>query len=585
MRTRWRFGSKRRLVATIEWLRLFPNDGPLAQEWQTFGMAGEYRHRTDADPVRIRRSGYERISMSTRTPARDPLAATGLPDRYKLIRRIAAGGMATVYCAEDVVLGRSVAVKVLADHFADDFLAVRRFKREARTAARVSAHPNIVTIFDVGETVPAAKREPARPFIVMEYLPSGTVGDALRAGEFSRDDALHWIRQASEALDYAHEHGVIHRDIKPANMLLDRSRSLHVGDFGIARIAHEDTITKGGQLFGTAAYLSPEQARGEPGTEASDRYALAVVAFELLTGERLFKGQHFAAQARAHIEDAPPRASEVSPALPAAVDDVLTRGLAKSPDDRWPSAGAFADAVTAAMRRPRRAPTAPETVAFTRHRTSVRPRAIALGALVAAVAIIGAVVAIAAAGGGGGGSTGSHTNAARTAARHRPPPAHHATSHARKPAHAAPPPTTTAASTTAPATASATTTPSTSTAASTSAAALEARGHALLNSGSAGAAIPVLRQAVSAASPGSLTYAYALFDLGRALRLAGDPAAAIPILEQRLRIPNQTAVVRAELAAAMAALHPSTGAAPVKPGGDHGHRPSGGEPPGQAKKH
>ena len=174
--------------------------------------------------------------------------------------------MATVWCAEDGVLGRPVAIKLLADHFADDFLAVRRFKREARTAARVSAHPNITTIFDVGETEASDRRQRARPFIVMEYLPCGTVADALRSGEVSRDDALTWIREASAALDYAHEHGVIHRDIKPANMLLDRGRSLHVGDFGIARIAHEDTITKGGQLFGTAAYLSPEQAQGGPGT-------------------------------------------------------------------------------------------------------------------------------------------------------------------------------------------------------------------------------------------------------------------------------------------------------------------------------
>ena len=335
--------------------------------------------------------------MATRIPARDPLAGTGLPDRYSLIQRIAAGGMATVWCAEDGVLGRRVAIKLLADHFADDFVAVRRFKREARTAARVSEHPNIITIFDVGETVAADRRERARPFIVMEHLPGGTLADALRTGEVSRDDALKWLREASSALDYAHEHGVIHRDIKPANMLLDRARSLHVGDFGIARIAHEDTITKGGQLFGTAAYLSPEQARGEPGTEASDRYALAVVAFELLTGERVFAGEHFAAQARAHIEDAPPAASEVNALLPPAVDSVLTRGLAKAQDDRWPSAGAFADALTTAIRSRRPSRTGPETGPIFIHRSepiSRRPRAIALGALGAAVAlaIVAAVV-------------------------------------------------------------------------------------------------------------------------------------------------------------------------------------------------
>ncbi len=183
-------------------------------------MAGEYRHRAHLNRVQILRSGCETTSMTTRIPARDQLAGTGLPDRYALLQRVASGGMATVWCAEDVVLGRRVAIKLLADHFADDFVAVRRFKREARTAARVSSHPNIITIFDVGETVPSDRRERARPFIVMEHLPGGTVADALRTGEVSRDAALQWIREASSALDFAHEHGVIHRDIKPANMLL-----------------------------------------------------------------------------------------------------------------------------------------------------------------------------------------------------------------------------------------------------------------------------------------------------------------------------------------------------------------------------
>ena len=528
--------------------------------------------------------------MATRIPARDPLAGTGLPDRYSLIQRIAAGGMATVWCAEDGVLGRRVAIKLLADHFADDFVAVRRFKREARTAARVSEHPNIITIFDVGETMASDRRERARPFIVMEHLPGGTLADALRTGEVSRDDALKWLREASSALDYAHEHGVIHRDIKPANMLLDRARSLHVGDFGIARIAHEDTITKGGQLFGTAAYLSPEQARGEPGTEASDRYALAVVAFELLTGERVFAGEHFAAQARAHIEDAPPAASEVNALLPPAVDSVLARGLAKAQDDRWPSAGAFADALTAATRtrRPLRASTgpSPEAGPIFVHRSAPalrRPRAIAFAALIAALALaIVAAIVLAAS----GGSASHRAAASHTATHPNATGAPHHTTHPRPTAHhASPPATTSAPTTTSPPPAASSTSTAAPPTTTPSAESLEARGHSLLSAGSLAAAIPVLRHAVSAASPSSLTYAYALYDLGHALRLAGDPAAAVPILQQRLRIPNQTDVVRAELNAALAALHPSTGAAPVAPGHDHGHHPSGGEAPGHGKRH
>jgi eukaryotic-like serine/threonine-protein kinase len=514
--------------------------------------------------------------------------------------------MATVWCAEDGVLGRQVAIKLLADHFADDFLAVRRFKREARTSARVSEHPNIITIFDVGETAVSDRRERARPFIVMEHLAGGTVADALRAGEVSREDALKWIREASSALDYAHEHGVIHRDIKPANMLLDRGRSLHVGDFGIARIAHEDTITKGGQLFGTAAYLSPEQARGEPGTQASDRYALAVVAFELLTGERVFTGEHFAAQARAHLEDAPPAASEVNGLLPAAVDSVLTRGLAKAQDERWPTAGAFADALTSAMRGRRPTRTGPEREPIFVHRSepiSRRPRAVAIGALVAAMALA-IVAAVVLATTDGGGSAGHRTASTRAVTHHRTAATttHHAaqprpaatTHHAAQPRpathHPSAPATTSTPATTTQATSSpapATTGAQTPTSAAPSAGTLEARGHSLLSAGSLDAAIPLLRQAVSAASPSSLTYAYALYDLGHALRLAGDPAAAVPVLEQRLRIPNQTAVVRAELDRALAELgHRSGPAAPASPKPSHGHahgRPSGGAAPGRAK--
>ena len=530
--------------------------------------------------------------MATRIPARDPLAGTGLPDRYSLIQRIAAGGMATVWCAEDGVLGRRVAIKLLADHFADDFVAVRRFKREARTAARVSEHPNIITIFDVGETVASDRRERARPFIVMEHLPGGTLADALRTGEVSRDDALKWLREASSALDYAHEHGVIHRDIKPANMLLDRARSLHVGDFGIARIAHEDTITKGGQLFGTAAYLSPEQARGEPGTEASDRYALAVVAFELLTGERVFTGEHFAAQARAHIEDAPPAASEVNALLPPAVDSVLTRGLAKAQDDRWPSAGAFADALTTAIRSRRPPRTGPETGPIFIHRSepiSRRPRAIALGALGAAVALaIVAAVVLATAGGGSAGHRTASTRAATASpdggdddpprdppaagdsphdVRRRPPRARR-----RRATTTTPPPATS------PGLRPRRRRAERGDARGARSLAAQRRQPERRDPGAAPGGRPRRRRAASRTPTRCST-------LVMRSGSPATPAAAVPILQQRLRIPNQTDVVRAELAAALAALHPSSGAAPVKPGDHHGHRPSGGEAPGQAKKH
>ncbi|MFZ0040562.1 MAG: serine/threonine-protein kinase, partial [Solirubrobacteraceae bacterium] len=250
-----------------------------------------------------------------------------LPERYRIRRHLATGGMASVWCAEDLVLGRTVAIKVLAQRFAHDEVAVRRFKREARAAARVSNHAHVVTIYDVGDTDPDDSDPDAQSqaFIVMEHLTGGTVADALRVGSINRREALRWLREAASALDHAHERGIVHRDIKPANFLLDGSRVLHVADFGIARLVSEDTITSTGELFGTAAYLAPEQALGHDATGASDRYALAVAAFELLTGGRPFMADHFAAQARQHIEDAPPSASERDRLLPEAVDPVLAR--------------------------------------------------------------------------------------------------------------------------------------------------------------------------------------------------------------------------------------------------------------------
>jgi serine/threonine-protein kinase len=259
--------------------------------------------------------------------------------------------MAAVWCAEDLVLGRTVAVKVLAERFAHDEMAMRRFKREARAAARVSTHAHVVTIYDVGdlEVDPRDIDSTARPFIVMEYLAGGTVADAIRVGAVRRQEAVRWIREAASALDHAHSRGIVHRDIKPANFLLNRSRVLHVADFGIARLVSEDTITSTGELFGTAAYLSPEQALGREATGASDRYALAVAAFELLAGERPFDAPHFAAQARQHIEDERPEASERDRTLPAALDEVLMRGMAKEPDARFETAGDFVDALETAL--------------------------------------------------------------------------------------------------------------------------------------------------------------------------------------------------------------------------------------------
>src|SRR5215211_7910165 len=277
-------------------------------------------------------------------------ARISLPDRYKVVRHIANGGMAGVWEAHDELLDRSVAVKVLAQHLSEDERARKRFEREARAAAGLSSHPNVVTIYDVAE-------HDGRAFMVMELMRGGSVADVLKRDEdIDTQRALRWLREAASGLDAAHAAGVVHRDVKPANLLLDERDRLGIGDFGIARLAWEEQVTQTGQVLGTAAYLAPEQAMGEPAVAASDRYALSVVAFELLTGEKPFNAEHFAAQARAHVEDDPPRASELNRDLTERVDAVIDRGMAKDPDHRWESAAEFVERLDESLAPPPRRP-------------------------------------------------------------------------------------------------------------------------------------------------------------------------------------------------------------------------------------
>jgi eukaryotic-like serine/threonine-protein kinase len=511
--------------------------------------------------------------------------------------------MASVWCAEDRLLDRMVAIKILAERFAHDQLAVRRFKREARAAARVCGHNHVVTVFDVGDTEPAPgdPADEGRAFIVMEFLAGGTVADAIRVGAVRRHEALRWLGETASALDHAHGCGIVHRDIKPANFLLDRSRILHVADFGIARLVSEDTITSSDQLFGTAAYLAPEQALGRRATSASDRYALAVAAFELLVGERPFGATHFAAQARQHVEDEPPSASERNHSLPVAVDPILRRGMAKDAEARFESAGelvaslrrALTEVPTSPIRRiaaiprppvrppargrPSAVPSRRGTIAAasrTRAATAARVgragsgfrgRAIALVALaVVALGVVG--VGLAASGGG------SSHHASSTQARVK------RTTAGRPPRHRSPPKHKPAATRSAPAGASSPTTPpTTTTTAAPNAAQLQQTGHDEMLNGDYQTAIGSLRQAISSSDPDSLTYAYALYDLGRSLVLGGDPSGAIPVLQQRLKIPNQTEVVRQMLNQALRAAgqapEPSptqtTPAGPSDGGPDH----------------
>ena len=216
-----------------------------------------------------------------------------LPPRYQNPVRIGRGAMGDVYRATDRVLGREVAVKVLNERSAENAGFRERFSREALAAARLSGEPGIVTIFDVGEWC-------GRPFIVMELLAGGSLEQRLRSGLPDPGLALEWLERAAQALDAGHRHGIIHRDVKPGNLLLDEHGDVHVADFGIARASGLDSLTETGTVLGSAGYLSPEQASGRRASPASDRYALAVVAWELLTGTRPFESESATAEAAAH---------------------------------------------------------------------------------------------------------------------------------------------------------------------------------------------------------------------------------------------------------------------------------------------
>jgi len=265
-----------------------------------------------------------------------------LPPRYRDPDQIGRGGMGDIYRATDSVLGRVVAIKILADRYARDESVRERFTREALSAARLSGEPNTVTIYDVGE-------HDERPFIVMEYLGGGSLDDVLRSGGAqSQERVFTWLEEAARALDTAHREGIVHRDVKPANLMLDGEGHVHVADFGIASSAGMDSLTMTGTVLGTAGYLSPEQAQGERAGAASDRYALAVVAWELLTGKRPFESESPTAEAAAHVNTPVPAISAVGN-LPRELDRVFERALAKDPSQRYGTSGEFVAALRSAF--------------------------------------------------------------------------------------------------------------------------------------------------------------------------------------------------------------------------------------------
>jgi eukaryotic-like serine/threonine-protein kinase len=503
-----------------------------------------------------------------------------LDGRYRVIRHLGSGGMASVLLCEDERLARRVAVKRLhADSPVD---VEQRFKREAKLGASLN-HPNVVSVFDTAT-------DDEGVLIVMEYVDGHPLSQLLRHGPLRPEEACRIVSDVGDALDHAHAQGVVHRDVKPGNVLIRDDGVPKLTDLGIATATDDTRITRSGIVLGTAAYMAPEQLDGRGAAPASDIYALAAVAFEALSGRKPREGKTPMEIAHSMATKGPPDLREAWPRAPAAAANVLQRGMALEPEDRQASAGELArelaealeetparPAPTRRFQRRRGAATAAAGVGAVaapagaaaaaergdeptsagrppstkppfrsatggRRRPSVAAFAIALVFVaLAAAAIVGAITS--------GDDQSPSSSADRTPAEPTKPnnateeptkkdkqaKEQRASEQQQEEAPAVPPPAPEEEQ--APA------------ADSASGAELNAQGFELMGQGRYAEAIPILQRAVDSFPEGTtdLNYAYALYNLGKSLRLAGRADEAIPILEQRLQIPNQTETVRQEL--------------------------------------
>lgn len=298
-----------------------------------------------------------------------------LSGRYRVDEAIGRGGMASVYRGYDLTLGREVAIKVLDRELANDNTFRTRFRLEAQAASRM-AHPTIVRVYDAGEdseTQPDGTTRPV-PFIVMELVRGRLLKDIIAEGPVPIDDTVRYVDGILEALEYSHRAGVVHRDIKPGNVMVTHAGQVKVMDFGIARAVSDSssTVAETTAIIGTAAYFSPEQAKGEPVDARADLYSAGVVLYELLAGRPPFRGESPVAVAYQHVSEAPLPPSEIVETVPRSLDAVAMRALAKDPFQRYQDAASFRAALDATVDG--RSPTRKQVGALTSELYGPNPR-------------------------------------------------------------------------------------------------------------------------------------------------------------------------------------------------------------------
>jgi len=313
-----------------------------------------------------------------------------IAERYELEELVGTGGMSSVYRAHDRMLERDVALKVLHQEFTADTDYVERFRREARSVARLS-HPNIVTVIDRGE-------QDGRQYIVFEYVKGENLKTLVeRVGPLPEEEAVRLALQIARALGFAHESGLVHRDVKPQNVLLNGDGQAKVTDFGIARSLDVGGLTQTGTVMGTSDYIAPEQARGSQADAQSDIYSLGAVLYELLTGEVPFPGDNFVAVAMRHINEPPPSVLERRPDVSPRLDAVIRQAMAKEPRDRFGSMDELCAELSACL-SPDTGASGAQTMVVPRRRSqqdrpTVGPLILLLGGLAVLAAILAGIFA------------------------------------------------------------------------------------------------------------------------------------------------------------------------------------------------